>query len=76
MADKPRKFRPGNTPDSKSIFVRERYILNVANSRYEFELIAILTPLPPAGRVGLAVMPFSDSKRRAPSTAKKSGGVE
>jgi hypothetical protein len=68
MADKPFKFRPGNSPDSKTIFMRERIILNVANLRYELDLIAILTPLPPARRAALAVMPLSDAKRKARST--------
>jgi hypothetical protein len=44
-------------------------ILNVANLRYELELIAIVTPLPAARRAALAVMPLSDAKKGR-STAK------
>ena len=66
MSEKHLPFSSG----SKSIFMRERIILNVADLRYEFELIAILTLLPPAQRAELAVMPPSDGKRKGRSTAK------
>jgi hypothetical protein len=44
--------------------MRERFILNVAGLRYEFDLIAILTPLPQAPGAALAVMRPSDAKRK------------
>jgi hypothetical protein len=44
--------------------MRERFILNVAGLRYEFDLIAVLTSLPPAGRPKIAVLPPSDGKRK------------
>jgi hypothetical protein len=72
MADKPLPFRPSSTTDSKSIFIRERFILNVANLRYEFDLIAILTPLPPARRSELAVLPSPGGRRKPRVATKKS----
>jgi hypothetical protein len=70
MSEKPLPFRRGSSSGSKTIFMRERIILNVANLRYELELIAILAPLPAVPRAALAVMPLSDAKRKARSTAK------
>jgi hypothetical protein len=46
-AEKPLSYPPGSSSGLKSVFLRG-FILNVANLSYEFELIAILTPLPPA----------------------------
>lgn len=74
MAEKLLPLRSGGSSDSKSIFMRERLILNVANLRYELDLIAILTPLPPAGRPKLAVLPPSYAKRK-PRAATKNSGV-
>ena len=71
MAKKPLLFRAGGNYDSKSIFMRERLILNVANLRYEFELIAILTPLPPARRSELTVLPPSTPKRKRSPSSKQ-----
>jgi hypothetical protein len=73
MAEKPLPSRTPGSSDSKSIFMRERFILNVANLRYEFDPIAILTPLPPAGRSKLAVLP-SDDKRKPRAAARNAGG--
>ena len=73
MAKKPLPSRTPGSSDSKSIFMRERFILNVANLRYEFDLIAILTPLPPAARSKLAVLP-SDDKRQSRAAARNTGG--
>ena len=64
MADKPLKFRSDSGPNSQSIFMRERFILNVANLRYEFDLIAILTPLPPSKRADLIALPSAAAKRK------------
>jgi hypothetical protein len=75
MAEKPLPFRSGSSA-SKSIFLRERFMLNVANLRYEFELIAVLTPLPPARRAELAVLPPADPKRKGRATAKNTGIAE
>jgi hypothetical protein len=74
MAEKPLPFR--RSSDSKSIFMRERIILNVANLRYELDLIAILTPLPPAQQPKLATMPRPDGKRKPRPAAKNSAIAE
>src|ERR1044072_9868457 len=48
MSNKPPIPFPSRTDSgSKSIFMRERLFLNVANLRYELDVISILTPLPP-----------------------------
>jgi len=76
MAEKPFPIRSRDSSDSKSIFMRERLILNIANLRYELEVIAILTPLPPAKGPELAVLPLSDAKRKPRAAAKNSGIAE
>ena len=56
MPNKPIPFHSRTSSDSQSIFFRERLILNVANLRYELDVISILTPLPPARGPKLAVL--------------------
>jgi hypothetical protein len=76
MADKLLPFRSRDSSDSKSIFMRERLILNIAHLRYEFDWIAMLTPLPPAKGPELAVLPPSAAKRKPRAPAKNSGIAE
>jgi len=64
MAKKPLPSHTPGSSESKSSFMRERLILHVANLRYELDVIAILTPLPPARGPKLALLPTSESKSR------------
>ena len=76
MANEPIPFHSQTGSGSKSIFMRERLILNVANLRYELDLIAILTPLPPIRKPQLAVQPITERKRKPRATAKNFGTAE
>jgi hypothetical protein len=53
--------------------MRERFILNVAGLRYEFDLIAVLTSLPPEARSKIAVLPPSDGKRKTARRIQNAG---
>jgi len=55
--------------------MRQRLILNVANLRYELDVITILTPLPPAPAPKLAALPAA-AKREGRAAAKNSGIAE
>jgi hypothetical protein len=44
VSKKPTPLTSRTCSDSKSIFMRERFILNVANLRYALDIISILTP--------------------------------
>jgi hypothetical protein len=70
MADKPLLPTRDNGSGSNSIFMRERFILSISKMRYEFDLIAILTPLVPAQ---LVVMPPPDGKRKRRAAASNTG---
>jgi hypothetical protein len=56
MPNTPIPFPSRTNPGSGSAFMRKRLILNVANLRYEFDVICILTPLPPKPITKLAVL--------------------
>ena len=65
MSKKPTPLASRTCSDSKSVFMRERLILNVANLRYELDIISILTPLPPAQRPRLAAMPAVVKRKKS-----------
>jgi hypothetical protein len=66
MPKKPIPFRSLTSSESKSIFFRERLILNVANLRYELDVISIRTPLPPVSRAQVAPAAPSKAVQKEP----------
>jgi hypothetical protein len=66
MANERIPFR--SRAESKSMFFRERLILNIANLRYELEVISILTPLPPIRTPKLAVLKAAGAPDKAKSS--------
>jgi hypothetical protein len=76
MSNKPISFPPRNNSGSNSVFMRERMIINVANLRYELDLICILTPLPPVRTNQLAVLkPLGATDRSKSSKTRQRGPI-
>ena len=64
MANKRNPFHSQINSQSKRILFRERLILNVANLRYELEMISVLTPLNPGPGPQLAPSSLSKAVRK------------